>query len=98
MTKKELSKLLDEKLRGVATKEDIGRLEKRVASLDQRLSSVAEQMPTKKDLNAMEKRLMTRFDQLFNFLDKDVMENRRRMDKIDERLDVLESQVQAAIA
>ena len=71
MTKQELSKLFDEKLKGIATK---------------------------KDLEATEKRLQTRFDQLFNFLDKDVMENRRRMDKIDERLDVLESQVQAAIA
>lgn len=97
MTKQELSKLLDEKLRGVATKEDIGQPEKRAAGLDRRLSSVEKQMATKKDLRAMERRLMARFDEPFDLLDEDVMENRKKMKKIDERLDVLESQVQAAI-
>jgi len=66
MTKQELTKLLDEKLKGIATK---------------------------KDLDAAEKRLQTRFDQLFDYLDKDLMENRRRIDEIDERLGLLETQV-----
>jgi hypothetical protein len=120
MTKQEqeLSKLLDEKLGGIAT--DISAMEARVAAvedkmvtrvdlveirdnlrkLEKRLTAVEGQLAktaTKKDLEAMEKRLMARFDGLFNYLDKDVMENRMRMDKVDERLEILENQFQAAI-
>lgn len=36
----------------------------------------------KKQLNKMEKK----FDKLFNFLDKDVMKDKRRIDRIEERV------------
>lgn len=58
------------------------KLEKRLAAVEGQLAKMA----IKKDLKAVEKRLMTRFDELFDALDQDVMENRRRLSTVEEQL------------
>ncbi len=45
-------------------------------------------LASKKDLKSLEKRLDKRFKNLFNFLDKDVMNTKKRLKTIEENLGV----------
>lgn len=59
----------------VEIRNNLRKLEKRLTAADGKLAKMA----TKKDLKRMEKHLKARFDELFDFLNKDVTDNRRRL-------------------
>jgi chromosome segregation ATPase len=105
MTKQELAQLLDEKLEGIAT--DIAASEARLATVEARMTTRTDLIEVRGSLgkletrltavqgqlSKMETRLQKRFDELFDFLDEDVMENRGRIKTMDKRLEAQETRL-----
>jgi len=61
-------------LKGFATKDDLK---------DMAAKSDLKSLASKDDLNKMEKRLGRKFTQLFNFIDKEVMDDRKRINSLE---------------
>ncbi|MCR4263839.1 MAG: hypothetical protein NUV98_03945 [Candidatus Roizmanbacteria bacterium] len=100
MTIKDIAKLLDEKLEGFATKEDLQSfatkddLERFATKEDLSRFATKEdlkQFATKDDLMTMEKRSDKKFLQLFNFLDKEVMSDRKRIERLEEKTGITQN-------
>ena len=105
MTKQELAQLLDEKLEGIAT--DIASIGARLETAEDKMATRTDLLVVRGGLGKLEKRLTAvqghlskmetllqkRFDELFNFLDKDVMENRKQIKTMDERLGAQEGRI-----
>lgn len=72
-----LSQLLDEKLQPLAKR--LTNVEQNMATEDDLKQKI---QGVKKDLKGMEDRLTKKFNKLFDFLDKDVMENKRRLRRV----------------
>lgn len=45
-------------------------------------------LSTKKDIQILDRKLKNKFTQLFNFLDKDVMDHKKRIEKIEQILNI----------
>jgi hypothetical protein len=80
MTTDDFARLLDERLAPLAS--ELRSLGGRISGLSAEMTEMREQVATKRDLKALERRLT----EFFNYLDKDVMENRKRMKRVERHL------------
>ncbi len=89
-TTNDLTQLLDQKFRPL--EQQLANLEGKIAAVKQTmatkddLKALEKQMATKDDLQKVEKRIIKRLDYHFHHLDKDVMEDRHRLDRIEDHL------------
>jgi hypothetical protein len=79
MTKDELAKLLDEKLAGLASRQD---LEAARRGLRQEHAAIAKKMATRGDIKRLKKKLR----EFFDYLDKDVMKDQGRIERLEQHL------------
>ena len=82
MNTDDFAQLLDERL--APLKAELNTLGGRVSGLSAELAEMGEQVATRGDVKALERKLT----EFFNYLDKDVMENRKRMKRVERHLDL----------
>ena len=80
MTIDDIAQLLNERLAPLTS--ELKSLGRRISGLSAEMAEMREQVATKGDVKALERKLT----EFFNYLDKDVMENRKRMKRVERHL------------
>ena len=80
MTIDDIAQLLDKGLAPLSS--ELKSLGGRISGLKAEMADMREQVATKGDVKALERKLT----EFFNYLDKDVMENRKRMKRVERHL------------
>jgi len=75
-----LARLIDERLAPLTS--ELRRLGGHISGLSTEMAEMKEQVATKGDVKALERKLT----EFFNYLDKDVIENRKRMKRVERHL------------
>jgi hypothetical protein len=91
-TTDDLAKLLDRKFQPLEQwlanlEGKITRVQQAMATKDD-LKALEKQMTTKEDLKKVEKRIIKKLDYHFNYLDKEIMKDRNRLDRIEVHLEL----------